>query len=61
MLCILSTNRHMWPEPDFDANKEGKRIGDPAVEGFQLLCDRIAAQAQARGLTQAALDELLVD
>jgi prevent-host-death family protein len=38
-----------------------ERLRGIAIADFQALCDRIGTQAQARGLTQEKLDEILRD
>jgi prevent-host-death family protein len=41
--------------------EEYERIRDLNAAEFQRFCDRVADQAQARGLNQAALNDLLQD
>lgn len=41
--------------------QEYERMRDLAAADFQRFCDRIAAQAKARGLTESALRKLLKD
>jgi antitoxin Phd len=41
--------------------EEYERIRDLNAAEFQRFCDRVADQARARGLNQAALDDLLQD
>jgi prevent-host-death family protein len=41
--------------------QEYERMRDFAAADFQRFCDRIAARAKARGLTESALRKLLKD
>ena len=41
--------------------QEYERMRDLAAVDFQRFCDRIGAQAKARGLTESALRKLLKD
>jgi prevent-host-death family protein len=41
--------------------QEYERMRDLAAADFQRFCDRVAAQAKARGLTESALRNLLKD
>ncbi len=41
--------------------EEYERMRDLNAAEFQRFCDRVAGQAQARGLNEAALDDLLRD
>jgi prevent-host-death family protein len=40
---------------------EYERMRDSKVAEFQRFCDRIAAQAAARGLTEDELDKIMAD